>query len=242
MRRGHIVLLVLFAFSATASAQTVTGAVQARFFSNAEATLTPQVAAMEVHASPDQLVARVMSFDRDRDGRIVKAELFERMESVVAQADANGDSVLDEAEIRAMTERPAPQIAVRGFQAGHYGFGDESGVSSRLHIGGALEDLKLASPAREKAAAIVMAFVSALEKKARTDLLKDMDGQRFRNRLRPGDAERSELLDQLKGILSDEERDDFRAALERRPVAKAGGVVFSGGVQIVNAVELFQAR
>jgi hypothetical protein len=34
---------------------------------------------------------------------------------------------------------------------------------------------------------------------------------------RPSDIERSELLEQLSGILSDEERDNFRAALERRP-------------------------
>jgi len=240
MRRGHLVLLVLFAFSATASAQTVTGSVQVRFFPSGELALfPPQGAATEVHASPDRLVARLMSFDRDRDGRIVKEELFERMEGLVAQGDASADGVLDEAEIRAMAERPAPQNAVRGFQPGHYGFGDESGLSSRLHIEGALDDLKLASPAKEKAAAIVTAFVSDLEQRVMKDLRKDMDGQRFRNRLRPGDAERSELLDQLTDILTDEERDDFRAALERRPVVKAGGVMFSN-VQIVNRV--FQVR
>ena len=51
--------------------------------------------------------------------------------------------------------------------------------------------------------------------------------ERFKARLRPGDAERSTLLAQMKGVLTDEERDNFRAALERRPLVKAG---FPGGV------------
>jgi hypothetical protein len=42
--------------------------------------------------------------------------------------------------------------------------------------------------------------------------------QRVQALLRPSDVERSELLEQLNGILSDEERDNFRAALERRPL------------------------
>jgi hypothetical protein len=46
--------------------------------------------------------------------------------------------------------------------------------------------------------------------------------ERFNSRRRLGDAERSVLLDRMAGILSNEERDDFRAALERRPVVKAG--------------------
>jgi hypothetical protein len=42
--------------------------------------------------------------------------------------------------------------------------------------------------------------------------------ERFKARLRPNDAERSVLLAQLRGILDDEQLDNFRAALERRPV------------------------
>jgi hypothetical protein len=52
--------------------------------------------------------------------------------------------------------------------------------------------------------------------------------ERFKERLRPGEQDRAALLDQMKGILTEEERDDFRAALQRRPVVKSGGVV--GGV------------
>ena len=56
--------------------------------------------------------------------------------------------------------------------------------------------------------------------------------ERFKDRIRPGDAERTALLAQLHGILSDEERDDFGAALARRPVIKAAGTSLDGAVQI----------
>jgi hypothetical protein len=56
--------------------------------------------------------------------------------------------------------------------------------------------------------------------------------QRFKNQLRPGDAERSALLEQMQDILGDEELDNFRAALERRPMVKAGLVMGqAGGIQ-----------
>jgi hypothetical protein len=42
-------------------------------------------------------------------------------------------------------------------------------------------------------------------------------------RLRPGDAERAALIEHLQGILSDEERENYGAALARRPMIKAGG-------------------
>jgi len=48
--------------------------------------------------------------------------------------------------------------------------------------------------------------------------------ERFKATIRPGDEARTALLDQVKDILSDEERDNFRAALERRPLVKAGGL------------------
>jgi hypothetical protein len=45
----------------------------------------------------------------------------------------------------------------------------------------------------------------------------------FKDRLRSGEALRTALLEHLKGILSEEEREDFRAALARRPLVKSGG-------------------
>ena len=56
--------------------------------------------------NPDIVIARLMTFDRDNDGRLVKSELPERMQNLLA-ADASGDQALDRDEIRAMA-RPAP--------------------------------------------------------------------------------------------------------------------------------------
>jgi hypothetical protein len=47
----------------------------------------------------------------------------------------------------------------------------------------------------------------------------------FKDRLRSGEALRTALLEHLAGILSEQEREDFRAALARRPLVKSGGVL-----------------
>jgi hypothetical protein len=62
--------------------------------------------------------------------------------------------------------------------------------------------------------------------------------ERFRSRLRPGNEERAALMETMKGILSGEERDNLRAALERRPLVKSGvPAVFSGVVRVEAVVE-----
>ena len=66
-----------------------------------------------------------------------------------------------------------------------------------------------------------------------TDALKS-----FKERIRFGDAHRTALIDQLTGLLTDEDRDNFRAALDRRPLVKAPGVTvsFTGPVIVPNGV------
>ncbi len=297
MLRRHIVLLSLLSFTAIASAQTpgVKGQVT---------PLTTGVAAVAAPLGAEDVVARLMSFDRNQDGRIEASELPDRMLNLLTQGDAGRDGALDRTDIRRLATSvpapaPAPAVAtVGGFRrTGGYTFGDEAGLSTSSHIDGALQDLMLASPAKEKAQAIVKTFVADLEFTASADLLSEMEKvlseeqftrfkaavnrqtsgpfiavnaeqnsrrvtfvamdltqlverfnlppaerqqalaavERHKARLRPGDAERSALLKQMKGILSDEERDDFRAALERRPIVKAGlfpgivsGVVVGG--------------
>jgi hypothetical protein len=41
------------------------------------------------------------------------------------------------------------------------------------------------------------------------------------------DAQRSALVERMKGILSEDDRDDFHAALLRRPVVKVGVAALS---------------
>lgn len=58
--------------------------------------------------------------------------------------------------------------------SGGYGFGDEVGFSSRMHIEGAIDDLRLASDRREQALAIATAFADRRAKDALSDLIATM--------------------------------------------------------------------
>ena len=288
MRYGQIVLLMMFSSVAAPRvwAQTVTAAVEV------DAVLDSFTLP---GTTPDNVVTRMMSFDRDGNGLIAATELPERMQGLIAQGDANHDGALDITEVGTLARRPSSSATVRGFRGGTYGFGDEVGVSSRSHIEGALEDLRLSNVYREQALAIVTAFMDALEADAEAKLIAELSGvlspaqlaelkmtinrpdpasmfivtasrdgkpatrvevrigalqrvqqivlmyavelpqkrlalaavERYRSRLRPGDAERSALLKPMAGLLTDEERDNFRAALERRPLVKSNmsGVV-----------------
>jgi hypothetical protein len=210
-------------------------------------------------------------------------------------SDATGGA-LDVAAVRARAMTvPAATATVtgRGFQGsgGGYTFGDQISLSTRPHVDGALDDLRLPALTREQAQAIVTPFMTKLETDATEKLVADLhfvltvsqltalrmqierqlsgrpgtgapnhvvrssDGktfqifmggpdlsqrinafglpaeqtkqalaalESFKERIRPGDAERSELLAQLKDVLNDEERDNFGAALARRPLVKSG--------------------
>jgi hypothetical protein len=240
-----------------------------------------------------------MTFDRDRDGRVVKGELPERMQNLLA-ADASGDAALDSAEIRTLAAPPRPVAAaatvpgIAGFGGGGgYTFGDQVSLSTRSHVEGALDDLRLPASTHQRALAIVRPFMDRLEADASAALLKEVEGvmppaqfnafksaierqmsahvpsgpaitrpdgfevsnfvfrrgadpaliinafglpaeraraaqaafDGFKARIRPGDADRAALLSELKDLLSEEERENFGAALQRRPLVKAGGVM-----------------
>ena len=269
MRRSRIVLaLALLPFAASAWAQT------------------PVVGSSSPVVHIDEVVARMMSFDRNHDGRVAADELLDRMQHLVTRGDADGSGSLDGNEIRSLAGDPPTPITPGGFPfSGHYAFGDLSGVSSRSHIEGAIDDLRLPGSIREQAHAVATTFVDTLDEAAVVSLLQEMEDvltlaqladftiavdrefrsglvvtrfagavtpvngdvraivvltdpfdrrvaeyelspeqqararavlERFRARF--GDAERSALEERLADILSDEERADFRAALERRPL------------------------
>lgn len=252
--------------------------------------------AQEVSADPARVLARLMTFDRNQDGRLVESELPERMRSVLSR-DINHDRALDRDEILAIANvtRAAPAATVPPFPHGGNGyvFGDQASLSTRPHVEGALEDLRLETSTHERALGIVRSFMTRLEEDARAELLKELEAvltpfelnqvkavlerqlsdrgtmqivrpdggvlnvsrffvpdpaqivqsagadrskqarglaavERFKARIRPGDAERAVLLEGLRGVLSAEEIDNFGAALQRRPLVKAAGVI--GGV------------
>jgi hypothetical protein len=312
MRRVPLFLLILLPFTTFASAQT-------QQVNPAQSVLLFGAPAGPTAVSdPEIVVARLMTFDRDRDGLVVKSELPERMHNLIA-ADASGDGALDRAEIRKLaTPLPvhlaAAAATVPGFAGGRVGggggytFGDQVSLSTRSHVEGALDDLKLPAATRDQALGIIRPFMDRLEADASAVLLKEVedllkphqfetfklsidrqlstreaqiplvrtqpDGTKFqifirrgpdpaqlintfglrgedakaanaaldgfKARIRPGDVDREALLDELDGVLSREERENFGAALQRRPLVKAdagmAGVV-SGFVDLKRRVE-----
>jgi hypothetical protein len=161
--------------------------------------------------SKDDMVARLLSFDRNRDGRVARAELIERMRGLVTRGDVTGDGTLDTTEINALIA-PVPALTARGPQARRSGYAlaDLFQSSSRVHVDGAIEDLRLESPARERALAIASAYVAPIESQVRVNL---------------DEPHRIELLERLSAILNPEELDNLRAALERRPIIATEGVI-----------------
>ena len=310
MRRVPVFFVMLLAFTAmatprTASAQTVSPRTVRPF--NPPGPLAIFGPAVNPAVNSDIVIARLMTFDRDNDGRLVKSELPERMQNLLA-ADASGDQALDRDEIRAMA-RPAPPAPVAatvpGFRnggGGGYTFGDQVSLSTRTHVEDALDDLRLMPIAHQQALAIVRPFMDRLEANATAVLMKELEGQMpsaqlgrfkltidrqmsgnnmpaqimtrpdgtkvnvfrlfgpdpaqvinsfalppdqtklalaafegFKDRIRPAGAVREALLDELKNVLSDEERENFGAALQRRPLVKAN-TMFAGVVSGVMPV------
>lgn len=155
-------------------------------------------------AQPDDVVARLMSFDRNNDGKIEKAELAERMYTVMDRGDANRDGCLDRSELLTMANATPAAPVVRGFGHGNYVVGPAAEVSSRQHLEGALDDLRLESSRKATALGIVTTFSQALDAGAQ-----------------------AELLDALKEILTPEQLATFTKGLEqeRRTGAQARAVV-----------------
>jgi hypothetical protein len=188
MRLGPLVLLALIALVAPSRthAQVPAPTVQTIHVGfSTGATTRPA-------ALPDDVVARLMSFDRNNNGKIEKAELAERMYTVMDRGDANGDGCLDRSELLTLATAKPAQAAVRGFEHGSYMVGPNNEVSSRPHLEGALDDLRLEAARKEPALAIVSTFSKTL----------DADAQ-------------AELLDAMKAILSPEHLTTFTTALEQ---------------------------
>ena len=176
MRHSPVALIMLLASAAVVAAQTpgqnrIAPAIQLQAF--AFDSGSPGLAS---RATADDVVTRLMSFDRDQDGKLSPSELPERMQPLITRGDADFDGALDAKEVRTIALAPTAPVTARGFHSGGYGFADEAGFSSsRSHIEGALDDLGLAQETRQEAGAIAGAFMDALEADASANLMKDLE-------------------------------------------------------------------
>jgi hypothetical protein len=176
--------------------------------------------------SLDDLVERIMAFDKDKKGKVTKDDLPERMHHLIALGDTNKDGALDRDEVKKLVTTlasapgepggfralsidrvdfrvgpgPGPGFGARGFGAGPGPFPGPGTVE------GIVDDLKLPGKKKDQA----MAAVTAHEE----NVAKLMH------------QAREELLQKMKEILSEEEFNDFKAALDR----PRGGTAILGPV------------
>ncbi len=180
----------------------------------------------------DAVVERIMAFDKGNKGKVAKADLPERMHFLIELGDTNKDGALDRNEVRTLATKlaagpgefaaggpvrvgPGPggigggvRGGVRvgfgpgapggfgggGFARGGFGVGGAIGFGPDAMVG-VVDDLKLPAKKRDEAMAAVKAHQEAVRKLV--------------------EQARADLLAKMKSILSAEEFNDFRAALDR---------------------------
>jgi len=109
-------------------------------------TPTPVPPAAAAPKSPLSVTERLLSFDANKDHRISRDELPERMQGLIERGDRNADGVLDVEEIRALVSAASSQR-----------------VGGRFHpqpaegLSGVISDLKLPPEKHARASEIVSA-------------------------------------------------------------------------------------
>jgi hypothetical protein len=170
--------------------------------------------------SVDEVVERIMALDKNKDGKVTKDELPERMQGLIARGDTNKDGALDQDEVRKLAATLARDGAAFGLGGrgrrggGPGGFGGRGGFGGGFGPGTgfgpgpgfrpgaaaaerALDDLKLTGQKKEKAEAAVQAH----REKVRTLM----------------DLPRAELVLKMQEFLSEPELKQFQEALGRQP-------------------------
>jgi hypothetical protein len=160
--------------------------------------------------SVDDVTERIMAFDKNKDGKVTRDELPDRMHHLIELGDTNKDGALDRDEVWKMAAKVAAISGVFGGGPVRIGPGPGpgpgAGVRGGFGIGnavrfppdaveGVVEDLKLSGKKMEQAMAAVKAHQENVH--------------------RLMDQARAELLEKMKEALSAEEFEDFKAALNR---------------------------
>jgi hypothetical protein len=152
----------------------------------------------------DDIVERILAFDKNKDGKVTRDELPERGYHLITRGDTNKDGALDRDEIRKLATTPGGfgprgEFGIRIAGPGPGGI-PGPGLAG---IEGVVDDLKLSGKKKDQA----MAAVKAHQENVRKLM----------------DQARADLLQKMKQILSEEEFGDFTAALDR---PRAGGRLF----------------
>jgi cytochrome c peroxidase len=65
--------------------------------------------------SAEEMAGRIMAYDKNKDGKVTKDELPERMQHLIALGDTNKDGALDQDEVKKLAAKLAQQRPARGF-------------------------------------------------------------------------------------------------------------------------------
>src|SRR5205807_10354311 len=134
----------------------------------------------------DAMVERIMSFDKNKDGKITKDELPERMHDLITKGDTNKDGALDRDEIKKLAaDLPRDDDSLAGGPRGRRplgrrgppGRGGPPGGPPPFVFDQAVDELKLTDAKKDSAAAAVKSHhetVRKLTDLARADLLLHM--------------------------------------------------------------------
>ena len=181
--------------------------------------LTDSVAALRAaprgngaNVTEDDLVTRVLSFDKSGTGRITKDDLPERMQSLVAEGDSNNDQVLDREEIKNLaSDRPTAAAGRRGGRgaANPAGLAAPANAISAVAVERVIGGLNLMGAAKEAAATLIRTEQETLVKLSA--------------------LARSELLLKADEVLADDEFKSFTALLERPPQVANNPAIRRGG-------------
>ena len=101
-----------------------------------------------VRPSSASVVSRILSFDADRDGRVAKEELPERMQGLAERADQDGDGALSTPEVETLLRETStePRRFTVSFRPHAFGLAD------------VVSDLRLPQPKHDLALALVKAY------------------------------------------------------------------------------------
>jgi hypothetical protein len=173
------------------------------------------VAVPTFRVSVEAVVAHVLKFDGDGDGRVRAGELPERMIPLIGRGDRNGDQALDADEVAAVVRNPLPLgrgrlpvVRVTSGQGVPSGQGADGPRRPAPPGPEALvRELKLPASRTEAAVAV-------LAKRKPT-------GPALPGGLQARDVDEATLR-KLAGIMTNEELADFKAALARQLVGFRG--------------------